>query len=115
MRKDIGRWKLLDPASIRHVLERVETEVRILHAHLPEEIQIKRAALVAEERRIANYIEFIGQGKGTRTLGEALSAVEQKAASLRADLQAYEVSARAVSPAHAWTRRFQGAPGRMDC
>ena len=68
--------RLRDPASIRYVLERVEAEVQLLHAHLPEEIQVKRAALVAEEQRIANYISFIGEGKGTRALGEALKAAE---------------------------------------
>ena len=88
--------RLLDPGSVRYVLERVEAEVQRLHAHLPEEIQVKRAAKAAEERRIANYIEFIGDGKGTRALGEALRSAEQKAAALRLDLQAYEASAQAV-------------------
>jgi DNA invertase Pin-like site-specific DNA recombinase len=88
--------RLRDPGSIRYLLERVEAEVQRLHAHLPEEIRVKRAALSAEERRIANYIEFIGGGKGTRALGEALSAAEQKAAILRSDLKAYEASAGAV-------------------
>ena len=90
------RERLLDPGSVRYVLERVEAEVKRLHAHLPEEVQIKRAALATEERRIANYIEFIGEGKGTRALGEALGAAEQKTAALRVDLQAYEASAQAV-------------------
>src|SRR6266849_1373433 len=88
--------RLRDPASIRYVLERVEMEVKLLHAHLPEEIRVKRAALVAEERRIANYIGFVGEGKGTRALGEALKAAEQKALALRAELQAYEASGKAA-------------------
>ena len=92
----VVRERLRDPASIQYVLERVETEVKLRHAHLLEEIQIKRAALVAEERRIANYIGFIGEGKGTRALGEALKAAERKALALRAELQAYEASAKAV-------------------
>ena len=88
--------RLRDPASIRYVLGRVETEVNLLHAHLPEEIQVKRAALGTEERRIANYIGFIGEGKGTQALGEALKAAEQKALALRVELQAYEASGKAV-------------------
>jgi hypothetical protein len=42
--------------------------------------------------------------KGTRALGEALSAAEQKAASLRAELQAYEASAQSLfkSPPIEW-------------
>ncbi len=90
------RERLSDPASIRYLLQRVEEEVERLHAHLPEEMALKRAALASEERRIANYIDFIGDGKGTRALGEALSAAEQKAASLRAELQAYEASAESL-------------------
>ena len=58
------RERLRDPASIRYVLERVEAEVKLRYADLPEETRIKRAALTAEERRIANYIEFIGEGTG---------------------------------------------------
>ena len=82
------RERLSDPASIHYLLQRVEAEVEQLHAYLPQEIELKRAALASEERRIANYIDFIGGGKGTRALGEALSAAEQKAESLRAELQA---------------------------
>jgi len=52
--------------------------------------------MAVEERRIANYIEFIGDGKGTRALGEALRSAEQKAAALRLELQAYEASDQAV-------------------
>jgi hypothetical protein len=88
--------RLRDPVSIRYVLERVEAEVKLLYAHLPEEIHLKRAALEAEERRIANYISFIGEGKGTRALGEALRAAEQKAVALRAELQACEASEKQV-------------------
>ena len=88
--------RLSDPASIHYLLERVEAEVKQLHAHLPEEMELKRAALASEERRIANYIDFIGEGKGTRALGEALSAAEKKSASLRDELQAYEASAQSM-------------------
>ena len=46
--------------------------------------------LATEERRGANYIDFIGDGKGTCALGEALSGAEQKVAALRAELQGYK-------------------------
>ncbi len=49
-------------------LERVEAEVKLLPADLTEEIWIKRAGRVAEERRIANDIGFIGNGTGVRAL-----------------------------------------------
>ena len=88
--------RLEDANSIRYVLDQVETEVRRLQAHVPEEIQMKEAALATEERRIANYIDFIGEGKGTRGLGEALAAAEQKVSTLRRQLKAYEASAQAI-------------------
>jgi hypothetical protein len=88
--------RLDDTGSIRYVLEKVEAEVQRLQAHLPKEIELKQAALATEERRIANYIEFIGDGKATRGLGKALQAAEQKASTLRAQLNAYEASARAL-------------------
>jgi site-specific DNA recombinase len=94
--------KLADPTSFRYVLERVEAEAQRLQAHLPEEIRIKRAALEAEERRVANYVAFIGEGKGTRALGEALGAAEQKASALRAQLQGYEASARMQFELRQW-------------
>ncbi len=85
--------QLRDLPSLRYVLERVEAEVKRLHAHLPEETELKRATLATEERRIANYIAFIGDGKATRALGEALGAAEQRATSLRQELQALDTSA----------------------
>ena len=65
-------------ASIRYVLERVGAEVQLLHAHLLQRIHVKRAPLVAGERRMANCVGFISEGTGTRALGEALKAAEQK-------------------------------------
>ena len=88
--------RLNDPESVHYVLQRVEAEVARLHKHLPEEIALKRATLASEERRVANYIDFIGDGKGTRALGEALGAAEQKVAALRVELQAYEASAQSL-------------------
>ena len=85
--------RLQDLPSFHYVLERVEDEVKRLQAHLPEEIELKRAALATEERRIANYSAFIGEGKATRALGEALAFAEQRAVALRQELQALDTSA----------------------
>ncbi len=91
-----GLEALLLAARERYILERVESEVKRLHGHLPEEIELKRAALATEERRIANYIAFIGDGNATRALGEALGAAEQRAAALRQELRALDTSAGEV-------------------
>jgi hypothetical protein len=80
------------PAAIRYVLERVEAEVKRLHGHVPEEIKLKRAALTGEERRIANFIEFIGDGKGTPVLADALQAAEHKAEGLHQEVSVLETT-----------------------
>jgi len=85
--------RLADTSAIQHVLQTVESEVRRLHADLPDEIRLKRAALTEEERRIVNYVAFVGEGKGTQALAEALKAAEQKVKTLREDLRVLEVTA----------------------
>ena len=88
--------RVSDAAAVNYVLERVALEVKRLHAHLPEKIKLARAALVAEERRVANYIAFIGEGKGTRALSDALQQAEDKIESLRGELQVLLATADAV-------------------
>ncbi len=71
------RSQISDAASIRYVLERVATELRRLHADIPEKLKLARGQLDVEERRVANFIEFIADGKGTTALGQALEESEQ--------------------------------------
>jgi site-specific DNA recombinase len=86
------RKHLSAPSAIRYILERVEGEVTRLHGHMPEEIKLKRAALAEEERRIANFIEFIGDGKGTPALADALQTAEHRGKSLRRELRILETT-----------------------
>jgi site-specific DNA recombinase len=83
------RQKCSTPAAIREVLERIEAEVQRLHADVPQTIKLK-AALAEEERRIVNFIEFIGDGKGTSAFAEALRGAEAKAAAMREELRALD-------------------------
>lgn len=59
------REQVCNREAIAYVMRRVEIEVRRLHGHLPETIRDNRSALAAEERRVANFIRFIGDGMGT--------------------------------------------------
>src|SRR5262249_16469038 len=88
--------RLSDAEAIRYVLDRVKIEVTHLHAHLPEQINLKRAALATEERRHANFIDFIGGGKGTRALGQALEQAEHAAQALHDELCALEATGNAI-------------------
>jgi hypothetical protein len=39
---------------------------------------MKETELNAEERRLVNFVDFIGEGRGSRALAEALAASERK-------------------------------------
>jgi len=88
--------RVSDADAIRCVFELVAVEVRRLQAHLPERIKLTRAALDAAERRVANYTRFIGEGKGTRALGEGLRQAEEKVDARRQELDILVSTADAV-------------------
>ncbi len=81
------REQIESPRALADVLARVEENVRRLLAHVPQQIKEKRVALASEERRVANFIGFIGDGKGTRALATALADTEQRVEALRAELE----------------------------
>ncbi len=81
------RERLASPETIRHALERVEEEVKKLYAHIPEAIRMKEAELASEERRLANFLDFIGDGRGSKALGQALVETERRAEALREELK----------------------------
>jgi hypothetical protein len=80
------RDRIAEPKVLASVLARVEENVKQLLAHVPQQIKEKRVALAGAERRVANFVEFIGDGKGTRALATALSEAERRVAALRAKL-----------------------------
>jgi hypothetical protein len=71
------RERLASPDNVRHVLLRVEEEVTKLYAHIPETIRMKETELSAEERRLANFLDLIGDGRGSKALGQALVEAEK--------------------------------------
>ncbi len=81
------REKLASAENVAYVLKRVEEEVAKTYSEVPEAIRLKEAALEAEDRRVANFIEFIADGRGSKALGEALAAAERKVEDLRAELE----------------------------
>ena len=81
---------------IRYVLERVEGEVAKLYSHIPETIRLKETELGAEERRLANFVDFIGEGRGSQALAEALLETERRVEALRGELQGLQRSREKV-------------------
>ena len=72
--------------QIRYVLERVEEEVRSLYSHVPETLRLKETELDAEERRLANFVDFIGEGRSSQALAKALVETERRVEALKEEL-----------------------------
>lgn len=70
----------------RRPLERAEAELAKLYAHVPETGRTKKADLDAEERRLANSVDFIGEGRGSRAFGKTLQETELRVEALRDEL-----------------------------
>ena len=98
--------RISDPEQIRYVLERVEEEVAKLRSDIPETIRLKEAELASEERRLANFLNFIGEGRGSRALGKALTETERRVDVLREELDALRRSRDKVfrAPPVEWIR-----------
>ena len=66
----------------------MEGEVAKLSAHHPETIRVKESELSSEERRLTNFLDFIGEGRGSRALANALIETERRVEALREELEA---------------------------
>ena len=80
------RRLISSPEQIRYVLEKFESEIANLYSDIPDSICQKEAELRAEEKRLANYINFIGESNTSRTLNEALLESEKKVDALQAEI-----------------------------
>jgi len=80
------RERIADTDHIGYVLKRVEEEVVRLRSDAPETIRLRAAELGAEERRLVNFLDFIGEGRGSRALAQALSETERKVETLREEV-----------------------------
>jgi len=88
--------QLAHAEQIRYVIERLEAEVAKLSELLPETIRAKESELNFEERRLANFVDFIGEGGGSQTLANALIETEGRVEALRSELDALRRSRKKV-------------------
>ena len=58
-----------------YLLKLIEQTIRNRLMKLPEKTNLKFAEPESEERRIDNYINFIGEGRGSKALAQALEAI----------------------------------------
>ena len=80
------RDRLNRTEHIGYLLERVEEEGVRLYAQIPETVRVKETELGAEERRLANFVDFIGEGRGSQALAKALVETERRVEVLREEL-----------------------------
>src|SRR6266511_2442609 len=98
--------RLSDTAEVKRILTRVEEAVRDQRPDLPETIRLKEAELASGERRLANFIEFVGEGRGSRAVGQALVETERRVEDLTEDLKGLRSTREKVfrAPPVEWIR-----------
>ncbi len=74
--------QISDPEHIAYVFGRVEEESAKQRADLPDTVKLKEAELAAEQRRLANFVDFIGEGRGSQALAKALVETERRVETL---------------------------------
>ncbi len=78
--------QLATPENFQLVLKKVETEIKKLCSHVPEQIRTKEIELVKEDRRLVNFIEFIAEGRKSNALSKALEETENRVNALQTEL-----------------------------
>jgi hypothetical protein len=73
-------------AAVPSTGQRVEEEIAKLRSDLPDALKVKEAELAAEQRRMANFVDFIGEGRGSQALAKALLETERRVGSLTAEV-----------------------------
>jgi site-specific DNA recombinase len=76
--------RISEPEQIEYALQRVEEEIARLRSNLPDTLKLKEAELSAEQRRLANFLDFIGEGRGSDALAKALVETERPVETLTA-------------------------------
>jgi site-specific DNA recombinase len=74
--------QISDPEHIAYVLHRVEEEIAKQRSDLPDALKLKEAELAGEQRRLGNFIDFIGEGRGSQALAKALVETERRVQTL---------------------------------
>jgi len=75
-------------------MKRVPSPGREAPEHLPETIRANKSALNSEERRLADFVDFIGEGPGSQALAGALVETARRLEALREELEALSRSQR---------------------
>ena len=90
--------EVLKPDVLEAVYERTARKIKEHFSHVPEELRLKKIELKRAETRVHNFIEFIGSGRATPGLADALAQAEEPVKTLTAD-----VASIAAAKDHAFT------------
>ncbi len=98
--------QISDPEQIAYVLGRVEEEIAKQRADLPDTLKVKQAELTAEQRRMANFVDFIGEGRGSQALAKALVETERRVEALSEEVDSLQRSREKIfrPPPVEWIR-----------
>jgi hypothetical protein len=98
--------ELADPEHVAYVLRRVEEEVAKLRSDLPDTLKLKESELSAEQRRLANFVDFIGEGRGSQALAKALAETERRVEALSDEVETLRRSREKVfqAPPMEWIK-----------
>ena len=108
--------RISDPEQI--VLQPVEAEIAKLRADLPDALKLNEAELATEQRRMVNFVDFIGEGRGSQALAKALVEAERRVESLTAEVDGLRRSRAKVfrTPPIKWiTDRLNSLQEVLEC
>jgi hypothetical protein len=77
-----------------------------LRSDLPDTLKLNEAELSAEQRRLANFVDFIGEGRGSQALAKAPVETERRVDALTDDVDTLRSPPREDSSAR---RRSNGS------
>ena len=83
---------LSDSVNIQRVLENAAKKMQKLYSEFPNKISRKEKELASEEKKLNNFINFIGEGKGTQSLNHALIESENKIDELKNEISVLQTS-----------------------
>ena len=101
--------------TVKGLPEQVEVEVGKLYAHIAETVRTKEAELGAEERRIANLVDFIGRGAGARPSPRRWSRPSAGSRTCEKSWTGSAAAARGISTRARWSESGSGWPGCRRC
>jgi hypothetical protein len=84
----------------------IAREVAVASTVSPETIRLQEAEFDAEQRRVADFVEFVAEGRGSRALADALTASEKRLEDFHVDLDGLRRSRHEV---------FSAPPERVAC